>query len=72
MLIRLLCSIDFIQAAIGFGLGLIDENVMRDTFRQFDTNHNGNLEISEALKVMDRLQFLRDKLAGRSTVGNWF
>ena len=61
---------DFIQVAHNMGFGSLGDSAIRGAFRQFDTNRNGTLEISEALQVIEKLQSLSGQFGGGSHGGS--
>jgi Ca2+-binding EF-hand superfamily protein len=55
---------DFVLAAQQYGLGPVGEFAVRAAFKEIDTNHNGKLELMEAVKAFRRLEALLGKLNG--------
>lgn len=49
---------DFVAAIATLGLGSVGEYAIRAIFKQIDSNHNGKLEISEALSGFDKIKSL--------------
>ena len=53
---KIFLLLDFVIAARQMGLGHVGEMVMKQVFRSFDKNHNGRLEMHEALGAINILK----------------
>ena len=54
------------QAVQSLGLGSVGEQAVRAAFKQLDSNHNGKLDLSEALAAFEKIQHLFKQAQGHN------
>lgn len=62
--------LDFVEAARQYGLGSLGEMAIRGAFKSVDKNHNGVLDLNEALGAFQYLQGILGQSGGSGHGGS--